>query len=140
MVQDVNKWKHYLMGKEIVIHIDHQLLQYLQAQSKLQQTRHYKRMGCLQQFHLVINYKKGNTKKLSNMLSRPPTSKLTTLGNFMQMESFTHDAYKEAYLEDQDFREVFQQMKSQIHLHNGDITTEQHIQDGLVYKLDKLCS
>jgi hypothetical protein len=25
-VQDVKKWKHYLMGKETIIHIDHQLL------------------------------------------------------------------------------------------------------------------
>lgn len=26
LVESVKKWKHYLMGKEIVIHIDHQLL------------------------------------------------------------------------------------------------------------------
>jgi len=36
MVQDVKKWKHYLMGKETVIHIDYHSLQYLQTQSKLQ--------------------------------------------------------------------------------------------------------
>ena len=41
LVQSVKKWKHYLMGKEIVIHIDHQPLQYLQSQSKLQQSRHF---------------------------------------------------------------------------------------------------
>lgn len=35
LVQSVKKWKHYLMGKETVIHIDHQPLQYLQSQSKL---------------------------------------------------------------------------------------------------------
>jgi hypothetical protein len=45
LVQDVKKWKHYLMGKETIIHTDHQPLQYLQAHSKLQQTRHYKWMG-----------------------------------------------------------------------------------------------
>ena len=27
--QSVKKWKHYLMGKEMIIHIDHQPLQYL---------------------------------------------------------------------------------------------------------------
>jgi hypothetical protein len=31
LVQSVNKWKHYLLGKEKIIHIDHQPLQYLQA-------------------------------------------------------------------------------------------------------------
>jgi hypothetical protein len=41
----VKKWKHYMLGMETIIHIDHQPLQYLQAQSKLQQTRHYKWMG-----------------------------------------------------------------------------------------------
>jgi hypothetical protein len=35
-VQSVKKWKHYLMGKETTIHIDHQPLQYLQSQTKLQ--------------------------------------------------------------------------------------------------------
>jgi len=40
LVQCVKKWKHYLMGKEIIIHTYHQALQYLQSQSKLQQSRH----------------------------------------------------------------------------------------------------
>jgi hypothetical protein len=29
LVQVVKKWKHYLMGKETIIHTDHQPLQYL---------------------------------------------------------------------------------------------------------------
>lgn len=60
MVQDMKKWKHNFMGKEKIIHMDHQLLQYMQGRNKLQQTRHYKWMGFLQQCHLVIKYKKGN--------------------------------------------------------------------------------
>ena len=35
LVQSVKKWKHYLMGKETVVHTDHQPLQYLQSQIKL---------------------------------------------------------------------------------------------------------
>jgi hypothetical protein len=35
LVQSMNKWKHYLMGKETIIHIDHQPLQYLQSQTKM---------------------------------------------------------------------------------------------------------
>ena len=61
LVQSVKRWKHCLMGKETAIHIDHQPLQYLHSQRKLQQSRHYRWMGFLQQFHLVIRYKKGNT-------------------------------------------------------------------------------
>jgi hypothetical protein len=36
LVQSVNKWTHYLMGKETIIHTYHQPLQYLQSQTKLQ--------------------------------------------------------------------------------------------------------
>jgi hypothetical protein len=35
LVQNVKKWKHYLLRKETIIHTDHQLLQYLQAHTKL---------------------------------------------------------------------------------------------------------
>jgi hypothetical protein len=47
LVQSIKKWKHYLLGKETIIHTDHQPLQYLQAQTKLQQSRHYRWMGFL---------------------------------------------------------------------------------------------
>ena len=45
LVQSVKKWKHCLMGKETIIHTDHQPLQYLQSQSKLQQSRYFRWMG-----------------------------------------------------------------------------------------------
>ena len=40
--------------------------------------------------------------------TRSPTSKITTLGTMMHMDPFTHDAYIEAYIEDEDSKEVFQ--------------------------------
>lgn len=97
--KDFKKRKHYLMGKETIIHIDHQPLQYLQAQSKLHQTRHYKWMGFFQQFHLIVKYTKHLTSKLVYMLSTPPTSKITALATLMDMDLITHDAYREAYTE-----------------------------------------
>jgi hypothetical protein len=138
LLQAVKKWKHYLMGKETIIHTDHQPLQYLQDQIKLQQTRHYKWMGFLQQFHLVIKYKKGSTIKLADIFSHPTTSNITHLQTLMHMDPFTHDAYKEAYIEDKDFKEVFQQLQSQIHIENGDGKVDYHFQNGLLYKLHKL--
>jgi hypothetical protein len=50
------------------------------------------------------------------MLSRPPTSNITTLGTLMHMDPLTHDAYKETYTEDEDFKEVFPYLHSQIHI------------------------
>ena len=35
LVQSVKKWKKYLLGKETIIHIDHQPLPYLQEKTKL---------------------------------------------------------------------------------------------------------
>jgi len=47
LVQSVKKWNHYLMGKETIIHTDHHPFQYLQSQTKLQQSRHFRWMGFL---------------------------------------------------------------------------------------------
>ena len=63
-------------------------------------------MGLLQQFNLFINYKKGSVKNLVDMLSWPSTSNITTLATMMHMDPFTHDAYKEEYIEYEDFKEV----------------------------------
>jgi hypothetical protein len=46
-------------------------------------------MEFLQQFYLVIKYKKGITNKFVDFLSRPPTPKITALGAIMHMEPFT---------------------------------------------------
>jgi hypothetical protein len=64
-------------------------------------------MGFLQKFHLFIKYKKDNINKLEDMISRPPIFNIIALGTLMHMDPFSHDAYKEAYIEDDDFKEVF---------------------------------
>lgn len=68
----------------------------------------------------MIGYKKGRKNKLDDLLLVPPTSKITTFGTLMHVEPFTCDAFKEAYSEDDNFREVFQQLLSQSHVDNGD--------------------
>eukprot|EP00253_Pinus_taeda_P002514 PITA_02514 len=89
LVQSVKKWKHYIKGKETVIHIDHQPLQYLHSQFKLQQSRHYRWMGFLQQFHLVIRYKKGIHNKVADMLSRP----IINASTILKHNSVLHESY-----------------------------------------------
>ena len=76
-------------------------------------------------------YKKGSSSKLVDMLSRSPTPKITTLGTLCTwrlpwcierwihgdyFKYFTHDAYKDEYLEDEDFKEVFKQLDGQVHV------------------------
>ena len=90
LVKRVKKWKHYLIGKETIIHINHQPLQYLQSHTKLQQARHFRWVGFHQQFHLVIKYKKGTNKKVAHMLSRPLISASVVLQNVsLSLESYT---------------------------------------------------
>eukprot|EP00253_Pinus_taeda_P016695 PITA_16695 len=96
----VNKWKHYLIGKETIIHTDHQPLQYLQSQTKLQQACHFRWVGFLQHFHLVIKYKKGDRNKIVDMLSRPPISAFVVLKN----ASLLLEGYAEQYANDNDFK------------------------------------
>jgi hypothetical protein len=83
--------------------VNHQPLHYLQAQAKLQQYQHYIWMGFLQQFHLVIKYKKGTSNKVTNMLSRPPI----VASIILKDTSLSHDIYVEQYANDEDFKEVY---------------------------------
>ena len=82
-----------------MIHTDHQPLEYLHSQIKLQQSRHYRWMGFLQQFHLVIKYKKGIRNKVADMLSRPIIHASTILKN----NSMLHESYIEQFGQDIDF-------------------------------------
>jgi hypothetical protein len=43
------------------------------------------------------------------------------------MDPFTHDSYKEAYTEDEDFKEVFQQLQGQICVEEGDGKGDYHL-------------
>jgi hypothetical protein len=106
LVQSVKKWNNYLIGKDL-IHTDHQSLQYLQSQNKLQQARHFIWRDFLRQFHLVIKYKKGASNKVEDILSRPPISTSIILKN----ASLSHDSYVEQYATDGDFKYVYDKLK-----------------------------
>jgi hypothetical protein len=63
-------------------------------------------MGFLQQFHLVIKYKKGTSNKVDDMLSRPPIVDSIIWKN----TSLSHDSYVEQYSIDEDFKEVYEKI------------------------------
>jgi hypothetical protein len=103
LVQSVKEWKHCLLGNETIIHTDHQPLQYLQSQTKLQQARHFRWMDFLQQFHLVMRYKKDIYNKVSDILSRHIVSASVILKN----NSTMHESYVEQYALYVDFKEFY---------------------------------
>ncbi|GJY15488.1 transposable element [Tanacetum coccineum] len=129
--QAVKHWRCYLLGKETVVHTDHQPLQYLQSQAKLQQARHMKWMTYLQQFNIVIKYKKGSRNKLDDMLSRPPVAMLC-LSVFMQVQPSSHDEYASEYANDLDFIHVIEDLES-------GKPTEYNWKGKLLYKGSVLC-
>ena len=59
-------------------------------------------MGFIQQFHLVIKYKKRVQNKVVDMLSRPPISASIVI----QQSPLVHSSYVEQYTKNEDFKEV----------------------------------
>jgi hypothetical protein len=86
-------------------------------------------MGFLQQFHLVIKYKKGTSNKVANMISRPPIAASIILKN----TSLSHDIYVEQYAIDEDFKEVYD------NLTHGAQVENYCLQGKLLYHLGNLC-
>ena len=119
------------MGKDTNIHTDHQTLQYLQSQTKLQQSRHFKWMGFLQLFHLVIRYKKCIFNKFVDMHSRPIISASTLLKN----DSIVHESYIEQYASNVDFQDVHASLSKGNQVEENDY----HIHKKNLFHLGKLC-
>jgi hypothetical protein len=114
LVQSTEKWKQYVLEKETIIHTNNQLLQCLQAQTKLKQSRHYRWMCFLQQFHLVIKYKNGTSNKVDDMLYIPPIVASIILKNTY----LSHDICVEQYAIDEDFKEVYEKLTHGAHVEN----------------------
>jgi len=56
----------------------------------------------------------------------------------MHIKPFIHDAYREAYIEDEDFRDLFHQLQRQSHVDNRDNTTNYDLHNGSLYMLEKI--
>ena len=119
-----------MMGKETIIHTDHQPLQYLQSHSKLQQSRHFRWMGFLQQFHLVIKYKKGIYNKVVDMLSRIVNSSI-----ILKKKYVLHESYIEQYAYDNDIQDVYASLRQGNQIEELDY----HVHNSFLYHLGKLC-
>jgi len=131
LVQSVKNWKHYLFCKETIIHTDHQPLQYLHSQTKLQQSRHYRWVGFLQQFCLIIRYEKCIHNKVLDMLSRP----IINASTILKHNSVLHESYIEQYAQDVDFKDVYPTLSDDKQVEELDY----HVKDKLLYHLGKLC-
>ena len=129
IVQACRKWKHYILGKETIIHTDNRPLQFIQTQGKLQNDHRQKWFTYLQQFHLNIKYKKGSTNNVVDCLSRPPIVALTTMLNSCGHE--TSD-WPLLYKRDREFSYTYKALLGGMQVPNF------HLQDALLCHLGHL--
>jgi hypothetical protein len=129
IVLSCRQWKHYILGKEMIIHTDHKPMQFIQTQGELQNDCHQKWSTYLQWFHLNIKYKTRRTNRVVDCLSRPLVATLTTMLN-----SYGHEAFEwpQLYQQDPDFATTYKLLGT------GTIVTNFHIQDGLLCNMGHL--
>jgi hypothetical protein len=130
IVQACRQWKHYVLGKETIIHTDHRPLQFIQTQGKLQNDRHQKWSTYLQWFHLNIKYKKGSTNNVADCLGQPPIMALTTVLNSCGHETFN---WLLLYKSDPKFGHTYNTLME------GKQVPNFHLQDALLCHLRHLC-
>jgi hypothetical protein len=78
---------------------------------------------------LIIEYKKGTSNKVVDILSRPPIVASIILKNTY----LSHDSYVEKYSIDEDFKEVYEKLT------HGAQVENYCLQGKLLYHLGKLC-
>jgi hypothetical protein len=101
VIQDLKKWRHYLIPNEFVFYSENQALQFITRHEKFNQ-RHDKWVEFMHNFTLVINHISGSTNKVVDSLSRRclimNEFQVETLG-FEHIKEICHEYtyFKEAY-------------------------------------------
>ena len=126
LVRALKTWEHCLVSKEFVIHSDHESLNYLKGQDKLNKF-HAKWMEFLEQFPYIIKYKKGNTNIVEDALSGRHALFSKLGAQILGFENIT-----ELYKEDKDFASTFVQCE---HRAQGGF----YVFEGYLLKEAKLC-
>lgn len=113
VVQALRNQRHYLLPKEFMLETDHNALNYLQNQEKLQ-AQHAKWVRFLQEYSFVIKHKpsvenKGGhlSRKRSLLAINGVLSRCKCLMITIEVEISKMQAIKDLYVNDSDFQEVF---------------------------------
>ncbi|RVW97795.1 Retrovirus-related Pol polyprotein from transposon 297 [Vitis vinifera] len=106
VVQAIRHWQHYLSYKEFVLYSDHEALQYLNSQKKLN-SRHVKWSSFLQLFTFNLRHCAGIENKVADALSR----KTLLLVN-MSTTTIGFEELKHCYDNDADFGDVYSSLLS----------------------------
>jgi len=88
-------------------------------------------MGLLQQFHLVIRYKKGIHNKVAHRLSIP----IINASAILNYNSVLHESYTKQYAQDIDFKDVYATLSQSERVEE----LYYHVNIHLLYHFGKLC-
>jgi hypothetical protein len=127
LVHVLETLQHYLWPKEFVIHSDHESLKHIRGQAKLNKC-HVKWVEFIETFSYIIKHKKGKENVIADVLSRRYTMLSQLDHNFFGLESI-----KELYATDVDFKDAYENCRK------GRTRNKYVLQDGLLYRVKKLC-
>jgi hypothetical protein len=127
LVHVLETWQHYLWPKEFVIHSDHESLEHIRGQAKLNK-RHAKWVEFIETFSYIIKHKKGKKNVIADALSRHYTMLSQLDDKFFGLESI-----KELYATDVDFKDAYENCRE------GQTWNKYVMQDDLLYCANKLC-
>ena len=99
IMQDLKKWRHYLLPKQFVMYTNDKALQYTNIQRKLNY-KHSKWVQFLKSYTFVLKHRSGKSNKVSYSLSRRVTFLKT-----LSMEVVSLESMKDLYEEDAYFGE-----------------------------------
>jgi hypothetical protein len=126
-VRVLETWQHYLWPKEFVIHFDHECLKHIRGQAKLNK-HHAKWVEFIKTFPYIIKHKKGKENVIADALSR----------HYIMLSQLDHkifglDSIKVLYAMDVDFKDAYENCGE------GRTWNKYVLQDGLLYRANKLC-
>jgi hypothetical protein len=98
VIQDLKKWRHYLILKEFVLYTDNQALQFITRQENLNQ-RHAKWVKFMHNSNFVIKHISVSANKVADALSRR-----CLILQVFEVETLGFEHLKEMYQEDPEFK------------------------------------
>jgi hypothetical protein len=127
LVRTLHTWQHYLWHREFIIHSDHEALKHIRTQTNLNR-RHAKWVEFIESFPYIVKHKNGKDNVIADALSR----RYTMLSQ-LDFKIFGLQTVKDQYVDDADFKNAFANCV------NGKPWSKFHIQDGFLFRANKLC-
>ena len=127
LVRTLQTWQHYLWHREFIIHSDHEALKHIRTQTNLNR-RHANWVEFIESFPYIIKHKNGKENVIADALSR----RYTMLSQ-LDFKIFGLQTVKDQYVNDADFKDVL------IHCMHGRPWGHFHMQDGFLFRANKLC-